>query len=136
MRKFLTILFLVVATLTQAQTNEPEVIIREFRGIDEKIYTDAFNEFRLDTFCQETVLVTFLGNKEKSYYVKRNELSKKLKAWIHKPGLTYKFTGWENNGYVISISQMNSEEFYTKFITVFTSYETGKIAVIEIRNND
>lgn len=135
MKKFLTVLCLVLSSFTYAQS-EPEVAVREFKPIDEKIYIEAFNSFNLDTLCDATVLVTFLGDKEKSYYVKRADISKKIKSWIHKPGLKYTFSGWENSGYVISISQVNSEELYTKFITVFTSYQTGKICVIEIKDND
>lgn len=122
-----------LAWVANAQTQDDNILT--YKPIDEQVYVSAFNHFKIDTLCQETILVTFLGKKEKSFYVKRSEISEKLKKWIYQPNTKFVFTGSNNNGYVISISQMNSEELYDKFLTIFTSYQTGKIAVIEIANN-
>lgn len=135
MKQILTLVLIAFAWVASAQTQEENYGIRQFKSIDENIYVNAFRNFDLDSLCDKEVIVTFLSKNNKSYQLKGSEVSEKLKKWIHKPGMSYVFTGESNSGYVMSISQVNSEELYTKFLTIFTSYETGKIVVIEISDN-
>jgi uncharacterized protein YxeA len=134
MKQILILILTIFTSITSAQTQEKNYAIRQ--SIDENIYFNAFRNFDLDSLCEEEVIVTFLNKNKKSYQLKGLEVSKKLKRWIHKPGMSYYFIGTSNNGFVISISQVNSDEIYTKFLTIFTSYETGKIVVIEISENE
>lgn len=135
MKQFLTLFLIAFAWVTNAQTQTPNNEIVEYATIDENLYVTLFNSFKIDSACDQKVLVTFIDKNYKSYSVDKSEISEKLKKWIHKPGMKYVFTGSTNSGYVISISQLNQDELYSKFITIFTSYQTGKITVIEISNN-
>lgn len=126
MKKILTALFVLIAFMVNAQTQRDTFEIQTL---------SKFSNFEFDSECSDTVLVTTIkGNQIKSYYVLKNNVSRKIRVLTQgKPGLDYAISG-SYNDYVLTIDQLlNGRPI--RFITIFRSYETNKIVVIEIEDN-
>jgi hypothetical protein len=126
MRKILTLVLLLISFMSNAQVQKDTFEIET---------VNKFSNFNFNSECSDTVLVTTIkGNQVKSRYVLKNSVSTKVRDLIqNKPGMNYVSSG-SYNEYVVTIAQVESNKTL-RFITLFRSYQTNKIAVIEIEDN-
>ena len=123
MKRILTILLMLMPYFGFGQTHQDTIEI-EILG--------KFSSFNFNSDCSDTVLITTIkGRRINNFYTQKNFVSKKIENLIkNEPGMDYGMSG-SNNEYVSSIAQIENGK-PIRFITLFRSYETNKIVVIEI----
>jgi hypothetical protein len=126
MRKILTSVLLLLSFVVNAQSQKDTFEIETL---------NKFSSFNFNSECSDTVLVTTIrGNHIKSSYILKSSISIRVREIIqNRPGMDYATSG-SHNEYVLTIAQIESNKTL-RFITLFRSYQTNKIVVIEIEDN-
>jgi hypothetical protein len=109
---------------------------RYIQPVESDFIFENFSRYKYLDIFSDTILVTKLSKRNKSYEFTRDE----FKIWMYKnyrdPKLIFQIAAVVNDGFVIVISQLSKEtEIPVRFFTLFISQENRKIVVVEIEEN-